>query len=300
MFMSFRSVATEQDKLNGASLGRSRTKNLMLQLSINGLIIAFTGYLSYLILGVLGLMLAMTLIPIGIYSAQQFSSEVVLEFYHAVPVHSVHAPTLHAMTDFLRDRAGLPNGIEIFYSPLPTINAFSTGKFQEPKIVLSHGILATLDERELSAVIAHEISHIRNGDLTINMTMQLFSRLLTFLCYASALYFFINLPLIILGYIHVSFPLVIMVGIGPHLVQLLQLKLSRIREYEADRQAVILTQDPLGLINAIHKINHVMDESILAADENNEDEEKREWLHTHPTFENRVKQIHQYVGHNAA
>ncbi|KAA3631074.1 MAG: Zn-dependent protease [Proteobacteria bacterium] len=121
---------------------------------------------------------------------------------------------------------------------------------------MTHGLLNRLTPRELAAVLAHETSHIANNDMRImgladavrplTHVMALFGLLLTFA----------PLPLMLFGAVWISPLGLMLLLLAPTVSALLQLALSRTREFLADMQAVRLTGDPEGLVSALDKLEH--------------------------------------------
>ena len=138
--------------------------------------------------------------------------------------------------------------------PSTTLNAFATGTPDRAAIALTEGLLRRLTLREIAGVLAHEISHIRNNDLAVMATADILSRLTQGLYYAGLAALFINLPALLVADVAVSWWAVLVLMLAPLLSSLLQLGLSRAREYDADVEAAMLTGDPLGLASALRRL----------------------------------------------
>ncbi|MDO9141438.1 MAG: zinc metalloprotease HtpX [Methylobacter sp.] len=151
----------------------------------------------------------------------------------------------------LSARADLPALPAIYYLPNQLMNAFSVGTSANSAIGLSDALLNSLNIRELIAVLGHEISHIQHNDVRVMTYADLISRITRTLSLTGFLLTFINLPLYFLGLVTISWFALGILIVAPTLISFLQLSLSRLREFDADHQAVLLTSDPEGLIMAL-------------------------------------------------
>lgn len=132
--------------------------------------------------------------------------------------------------------------------------AFSVGLGRGGAIALSDGMLRLLSWNEIVGVVAHEIGHIAGNDTRVMGVADVASRLVSAVSFAGQMLIIFNLPLYLLGVVSLPwFPLFVMM-FAPMLMTLLQLALSRSREYEADRTAAQLTGDPIGLASALERI----------------------------------------------
>jgi heat shock protein HtpX len=145
---------------------------------------------------------------------------------------------------------------ELFYIPSSAPLAFSVGLGKIGAIALSDGLLRLLSWRELVGVIAPEVSLISRNDTRVMGIADVASRLVTSISFTGQLLLVLNLPLYLFGL--ASFPLfpIVVMMFAPLLMTLLQLALSRSREYEADLSAARLTGDPLGLASALQRMEH--------------------------------------------
>lgn len=180
--------------------------------------------------------------------------ELVLSAYRARGLSAEAFPEGHRQLAALAARAGLTAAPRLFYVPSSVVNAFSVGGTGDAAIAVSDGLLRTLTPRELTAVLAHEVAHIVAGDLRIMALADLISRLTAWLSYGGLFLLVLNLPLLLMGAAIVPWSVILMLVFAPTLATLLQLALSRAREYEADRRAAALTGDPLGLALALDQL----------------------------------------------
>jgi heat shock protein HtpX len=130
----------------------------------------------------------------------------------------------------------------------------ATGRRDDAAILVSDGLLRRLDWRELAAVLAHEIAHIAHDDIRVMALAELVSRITAALSLAGQLLLLLVLPALVLGMDGLPwFPILILLA-APTLSALVQLAVSRSREYEADRGAVELSGDPVALASALVKL----------------------------------------------
>ena len=119
------------------------------------------------------------------------------------------------------------------------------------------GLLGVVGSRdELASVLAHELSHIRNNDMRVMSMADAISRVTSMFSPFGKFLLIFNLPLILFGSASISWWAILLMIIAPTLTGLLQLALSRTREFDADLDAIQLTRDPVGLINALRKLEH--------------------------------------------
>lgn len=196
-----------------------------------------------------GLALAL-LLNVGSY---YFSDRLVLWMNRAVPIDPAEAPRLHAMVRELADRAGLPMP-RLYRIPDPSPNAFATGRDPAHGVVaVTDGILELLPERELRGVLAHELAHIQHRDILISSVAAVLAAavgVVADLTRWSALFGGGDDEDEGLG----GVGLLVAVFLAPLGATLLQLGLSRSREFLADEGAARLTGDPEGLARALLRL----------------------------------------------
>jgi heat shock protein HtpX len=193
----------------------------------------------------LGLALAMNLF------AYWNSDKVVLRLYRAREVDRQSAPQLHGIVAQLADNAGLPMPrVYIIDNPQP--NAFATGRNpQNAAVAATTGLLQSLSEEEIAGVMAHELAHVKSRDtliMTITATLAgALSMLANFGLFFGGLGGNRNNPLGIVGVLLVAI-------LAPLAAMLVQMAISRSREYEADRVGAEISGRPLWLASALQKI----------------------------------------------
>lgn len=203
--------------------------------------------------------------------------------YHA-------APELHQTVHSLAARAGLPSAPSVYYVPTRAINAFTSGDRTDSGIAVTDGLIRVLSRRELTGVLAHEISHIRNGDTSLMAQSALIGRMTYWMSVLGQILFLINIPLVFAGMATVNWWAVAVLIAAPSISGLLQLALSRTREFDADLGATELTNDPVGLADALRKLT-LLQTGWLRSMLHMRGEQPSELLRTHPATEARIERL---------
>lgn len=239
-----------------------------------------------------------------------YSDKLVLKMYRAKPVEMKDNPELYRIVENLAITAGLPTP-KIYIIPEQAPNAFATGR--DPKhavVAVTEGLLARLDRIELEGVLAHELGHVGNRDMLLSTAVVVLVGFISILAdmfmrsamfggmrsndeqgSAGAILFLIAIVLSILA---------------PIAATLIQLAISRRREFLADSSGALLTRYPEGLAKALEKISHdptpmrraTSTTAHLWFDDPFESEgqkKKTPWWHkmfmTHPPIEERIKAL---------
>ena len=217
--------------------------------------------------------------------------QLVMRLYRAQPLSRREAEGIYRIVEALSRRAGLDKTPTLYYVPSGMVNAFAVGSEEDSGIAVTDGLLQTLDKRELSAVLAHEISHIRSGDMRVMGLADMFSRVTSLLSLFGQILLFINLPLIMFSGLTINWIAIALLIFAPTLSTLAQLGLSRTREYDADLNAARLTGDPEGLARALMKIERVQGGWLERIFLPGRRLPEPSLLRTHPPTEERVKRL---------
>jgi len=224
------------------------------------LIAAMTGVVVFIgdrlmPVGHLGAILALGVALVMNAVSYYFSDSIVLMMYRAQIVGPADAPELHAIVANLAQRAGLPMP-RIALIPDETPNAFATGRNPEHAVVaVTAGIMRTLSRQELEGVLAHELGHVKHRDILIGSLAAVLAQAIMFL---SHLAYYIN-PRDDEGRSNPLAGIVIAI-VGPIAALMLQMAVSRSREYLADEYAAHLTGRPDMLAAALKRISGYNDE----------------------------------------
>jgi len=224
-----------------------------------GVILSLVGFI---LAGVDGILWAAALGVLILVISPNISPAFIFAMYGGRLLSANDAPGLYQVTQELAARADLPAPPELYYLPSQLMNAFSVGTSANPAIGLSDSLLHTLSMREIIAVLAHEISHIQHNDVRVMTYADVLNRITNTLSLTGFLLIFLNLPLYFLGLVTISWFALGVLIVAPTIMGFLQLSLSRMKEFDADRQAVLLTGDPEGLAMALSKLE-VYESSIF-------------------------------------
>ncbi len=228
----------------------SQLKTVVLLAAMGGLLVAVGGILG----GQSGLLIALVLavvLNVGVY---WFSDRIALKANGARPLRPGEAPQVERIVRDLSGRAGIPMpSLHLIERPEP--NAFATGRGPgHAAVAVTTGILEVMDERQLRGVLAHEISHVTNRDMLVGTVAATIGAAVSYLgnmALWSSLFGgsdedSVPAPVLLLGAI-----------LAPIAATIIQLAVSRDREYGADRSGAALTHDPEGLASALERLDAI-------------------------------------------
>ena len=223
--------------------------------------------------------------------------ELMMRLYRAKPLDKRHGKQLYGIVDELSSRADLINVPRIYVVPSLTLNAFATGRTDNAAIAVTEGLMRKLSMREIAGVLGHEISHIRNHDLSIMTLADTISRLTQAMSFAAIVLAILNIPTLFTGDWHISWTAILLLYLAPSINSILQLGLSRTREYDADLEGATLTGDPTGLASALSKLEHYQgqfwEDLVFPASRKIP---QPSLLRSHPTTEERVARLRDLSG----
>ncbi|HUQ42651.1 MAG TPA: zinc metalloprotease HtpX [Candidatus Limnocylindrales bacterium] len=185
-----------------------------------------------------------------------FSDKIALSFAGAKPVTEAEAPELYRIVGRVAQIAELPTP-RLYVIDQPAPNAFATGRDPQHAVVaVTRGILEVVNERELTAVLAHELGHVRNRDTFVMAVVASIAGAISYLAQMAQWSMWFgggdrdDRDSGQLGMIGMILGIILL----PMAAMLVQLAVSRSREYGADDQSAALTHDPLGLASALRKL----------------------------------------------
>lgn len=223
----------------------NQAKTLLIIVAMTGLLVWIGDYFG----GQSGMVLALAIGLVMNGVSYFFSDRIVLASYGAKVVTQAEAPELYAIVANLAQRAGLPMP-RIAIIPEDTPNAFATGRNPEHAVVaVTEGIMRILSRPELEGVIAHELGHVKNRDILISSLAAVLAQAIMFL---SRMAMWIS-PRDEEGRSNPLAGIAIMI-LGPLAAILLQMAVSRSREYMADEYSARLTGRPDMLASALERL----------------------------------------------
>jgi heat shock protein HtpX len=219
---------------------------------LSGLILAIGQYFG----GANGMMLGLVFAVIMNFGSYWFSDKIVLKMYHAQEVGAGHP--LHTMVERLSRQAQLPMP-KVYIIPDASPNAFATGRNpSHAAVAATEGILQVLDQRELEGVIAHELAHVKNRDILISSVAATMAAVIMFAAHSA------QFAAMFGGYGRDDrdrgsnpIALLAMIILAPLAATLIQLAISRSREFSADATGAQIAGNPYGLADALRKIEAV-------------------------------------------
>jgi heat shock protein HtpX len=196
-----------------------------------------------------GMLLGFAIAAVTNFISYFFSDKISLAMYRAQPVSREELPRIYSVVERLTQKAGLPMP-KLFVIPMDSPNAFATGRNpNHASVAVTQGILNLLDDEELEGVLAHELGHVRNRDILTSSIAATLAGAIT-----------------VLARMGFWFGLggrddrdrgggIIMLLLAPLAAMLIQLWVSRTREYEADATGAGITHNPEALARALRKLD---------------------------------------------
>jgi heat shock protein HtpX len=218
---------------------------------LTGLFVAVGGLLG----GQNGMVMAFGLALVMNFVSYWFSDKIVLAMYGAKPLAEGDAPVVHRIVRSLATRAGIPMP-KLYLLPSAAPNAFATGRSpQHAAVAVTDGILRIMDETELEGVLAHELSHVLNRDVLISTVAATIAGAISMLANMAQWGMMFGGSRDDEGRSANPIALILTIILAPLAAMLIQMAVSRSREYQADASGARLTRNPLGLASALGKLD---------------------------------------------
>jgi heat shock protein HtpX len=279
---------------------KNQLKTALLLGALTGLFLLLGAFIG----GKSGLLIGLLFAGTMNFVSYWWSDKIVLWMYRAKPADKKKEAKLYAIVKEIAGKAGVPMP-KVYIIDTPQSNAFATGRNPQHAVVaVTLGILQLLDEKELRAVLAHELGHVKNRDILISTVAATIAGVISYVAMMArwaAIFGGMNrdrengnsnvLELLVLAII------------APIMAMIIQLAISRSREYLADETGAHLSKDPLALASALQKIEKSVHNHPFARMGKTEATAHLfianplkasaflELFSTHPSTENRVKRL---------
>jgi len=257
--------------------------------------------------GETGMLLALIMAAVMNIGSYWFSDKIVLAMYRAREMSEAEAPLLYRIVHNLALREGIPMP-QLYIIPSQAANAFATGRNpQHAAVAVTEGILRLMNERELTGVLAHELSHVRNRDIlisTIAATLAGVIMMIADMARWGAIFGGMQRDDSREGGGGII-SLIAMSILAPIAAMIIQMAVSRTREYAADETGARISGDPVGLASALEKLAAAAEQIPLDASPQTSHlfivnplsgRSFRQLFSTHPPLEDRVARLLAMAG----
>ena len=274
--------------------------------ALTGLIMGIGQFLG----GSQGLTIAFIFAIIMNFGSYWFSDKIVLAMYSARQVGEAEAPMLYRIVHNLTLRAGMPMP-KLYIIPNDAANAFATGRNpQHAAVAVTEGILRLMNERELTGVLAHELSHVTNRDILISSIAATLAGVIMMIANMA------RWAAIFGGFSRSddregggsTIGLIAMSILAPLAAMVIQMAISRTREFAADETGARMSGDPLGLSSALRKLGMASERIPLNASPQTahffivnplSGRSLMRLFSTHPPLEERIERLEAMAGARA-
>ncbi|HJQ97561.1 MAG TPA: zinc metalloprotease HtpX [Candidatus Polarisedimenticolaceae bacterium] len=204
-----------------------------------------------------GMVVALILAAVLNFASYWFSDKIVLKMYRGREVSPAEAPRFHAIVDRLIARSGLPKP-RLYLLPGDSPNAFATGRNpSHAAVAATEGILRFMDDEEMEGVLAHELAHVKHRDILISSVAATIAGAITMLAHMA------RWGAIFGGYGNRDdrggnpFALLMTAILAPIAAMIIQMAVSRSREFAADAGGAAMAGQPYGLARALEKLDTI-------------------------------------------
>jgi heat shock protein HtpX len=204
--------------------------------------------------GKTGMYVALIIAIIMNFVAYWFSGSIALKMSGAVPINELEAPGLHQTISYLARNAGIPKP-KVYFIPDESPNAFATGRNpQNAAVAVTRGLMNLLDREEVEGVLAHELAHIKNRDILISSIAAMIAGAISSITTMAQWAMLFGASDDEDGGGN-NFAAIIMIIVAPIAAMLIQMAISRSREYLADQTGAQISGRPQNLASALKKID---------------------------------------------
>jgi len=203
-----------------------------------------------------GLTIALVMSIVMNFASYFFSDKIALSMYHAQPVTREQAPQLYRILDFLCARSGIPMP-KLYVIPDASPNAFATGRNpQHASVAVTEGAMRLLNEEELTGVLAHELSHVKNRDILISSVAATMAGMIMWIANMARFATFFGGGRDRDDEGGGALGGLVTIIVAPIAAMLIQFWISRTREYQADASGAETAGNPQGLASALQKLEN--------------------------------------------
>jgi heat shock protein HtpX len=271
--------------------------------ALTGIIMAMGQWLG----GAQGMTIAFIFAVIMNFGSYWFSDKIVLSMYGAQQVSEADAPMLYRIVHNLTLKAGMPMP-KIYIIPMEGANAFATGRNpQHAAVAVTAGIMRLMNERELTGVLAHELGHVKNHDILISSIAATLAGVIVHVAYMA------QWAAMFGGFGNRDnreggggmLGLILMAILAPLAATIIQMAISRTREFAADDAGARLAGDPLALASALRKLGMASERIPLDASPQTahlfivnplSGQSFARLFSTHPPLEERIERLERMAG----
>ena len=255
---------------------------------------------GYLLIGdEQGLLIGLVVAAFSSFSSWYYSDRAALAAFKAQPLAREQAPDLYNMVERLSDRAGIPTPA-IFIAPTKSPNAFATGRDpNHATVAVTEGILELLTPEELEGVLAHELTHVKNRDTLTQAVAGTIAGALTYLGQILSFGFMFGPVTRDTRQGPSPIGLLFLIVLAPFSASLVQLALSRTREFAADQGSAEITGNPIALAHALEKLEAAGEQTPMNGNPtmspllivNPPKQGLQALFHTHPSTKERIQRL---------
>lgn len=272
-----------------ARIARHRLLNAAQTLLVAGGLLVVLAIPAWVLAGGTGIVWVIILGLAAAWLSGNVPSRLVLARAGASPLRRRQAPGLYALVDRLYQAAELDIEPALYFVPSPQLNAFAVGTSRDGGIAITDGLVRRLTVRQLAGVLAHEISHLAHHDTRVMSMASAMTQMTVFGATLVQFLLLLALPWMLSEGAPLPWLLLLAVAISPTVSTLLQLALSRNREYTADLEAVALTGDARGLASALQLLER--DNGAWLRSVFGREPVQVPWLQTHPPTAERIRRL---------